>query len=69
MRDELKDRLQAIVAASEALFYLLHLDHDDWKALPVNVQNALNEASIACEGLTSTIEDAVQPCVIQAGRT
>ena len=58
MRDKLKDRLQAILAASEALHYLLKLDHDDWEALHGNVQNALNESAIACDGLTSTIEDA-----------
>lgn len=60
MRDELKDRLRAINAASIALHYLLHLDHDDWEALPANVQDSLNDASAACDSLTSSMDDAVE---------
>lgn len=59
MNEETKDRLHAIIAASVALRYLLELDGDDWRSLPVDVQNAINGAAVACDKLSPSIIEAV----------
>ena len=40
---------------------LLEFDSDDWRALPLEVQGAINNAAIACDGLAPLIMEAVDP--------
>jgi hypothetical protein len=53
--DEIKDRLHAIVAAAVALRYLLEFDSEDWQTLPIGVQNAVNDAAMGCDKLSTSV--------------
>jgi hypothetical protein len=59
VNEGVKDRLHAIVAASVALRYLLEFDSEDWRTLPLDVQDAINGAAVACDGLASPIMEVV----------
>jgi hypothetical protein len=61
VNEGVKDRLHAIVAASVALRYLLEFDSEDWRTLPLDVQDAINNAAIACDGLAPSIMEVVDP--------
>jgi hypothetical protein len=61
VNEDIKDRLHAIVAASVSLRYLLEIDGDDWRLLPIDIQNAINSAAIVCDKLPESIMEAVGP--------
>lgn len=61
MDDEMKDHLDSISDASYDLREMMRFDPDDWRSLPKEMQNAVNEAAMALEKLESALtyeEDA-----------